>query len=111
MMLAIFLRECPGRPTLHPRRRYGNPVNTTATNWNIPTDFLKTLLTEELTGTRHVVLIGIAKVVGIATFYKGCTRNTKFWILGELTKKELDIVAFKRNIGIQISDDVVGDSV
>src|ERR1019366_967184 len=78
MMIADAVDEGVRPPSLHARCRHRNPIDATAFNRYVPTDFFETFPAKELAGSGHVLGTGEAEIVRSPVFHKRSAGHAKF---------------------------------
>jgi hypothetical protein len=111
MMEAYHVRKSPCLPTSHPSRRDRNPIYRPTLYWNISANLIKALPPEELASPGHMIEMSESMRIGMVTraaviFYERRTGDSKLRIRGKSPGQKRKISRFKRNIGIQVANDI-----
>src|SRR5206468_2340917 len=107
MVMADPFNEGPGFPTLHPRRGHGNPIDPASLDRLVAADFLETPAPEELACPGDVFQAGKSEVIASRSLDEWRSRHTELRIGSKLPQQEFEVVDLERDVGVQVSNDVV----
>src|ERR1035437_9174402 len=81
-------------------------IDAAALQWHISADRLKTLPPEQLTPAADILNVSEAIIVLVRAFSEGSPRDAEPRILSHLRYQKLEMVLFKRDIGVKVPDNV-----
>src|ERR1700733_133493 len=106
-----LLDKSPGFPSLGPRTQHSDQIDSAGFDGRIPADFIETLTAKHLAHPGHMFGAYEFIVVRQIAFPKCCSGDAQPGILGESVHQKLEIIGFERNVGVQIADDAVVETV
>jgi hypothetical protein len=107
MVVTHFFGERSRPPSFHSRRRNCTPIDPTATDGNVTSNFVKTFVSEQLASPGNVLNVRKAIVIGAIPFDKRRPGNTQIGIMCKFGEQELKIRRLESYVCVQVPDDVV----